>query len=230
MSCQQMMTSASSAKNQDTCHGIVCAYAVLTVITMATSQLTAQTRYPHQVPHLDTEEGHQATTTKTDHILRIIIEMDTDTTPCPETHAQTHNTTITGTGTDIVSQDLIHATIATEVAADIIQEGDILDHTANPHATAHHAIDTLIHTASDATHHTGDLHNTEAFPETIARPDLTILPNTKHLQDQPTPTAGQNRAVKPINKLPSMTLHQNTIVLMIWIVIQRMIQTRRALS
>ena len=111
--------------------------------------------------------------------------MDTDTTPHPETHAQTQDTMITGTGTDIVSQDPIHATIATEVAADIIPEGDILDHTADPHATAHCAIDTLIHTASDVTHHTGDLHNTEVFPETIARPNLTSPPTQNICKTNP---------------------------------------------
>ena len=210
-----MMTSASSSKNQDTWHGIVHAYTVLTVITMATLQLTAQTRYHHQVPLLGTEEGHQTTTAKTDHILGIIIEMDTDTTPHPETHTQTQDITITETDTDIVSQDSIHTITATEVAADTIQGGDILDHTADPHTAAHHTIDTLIHTASDATHHTGDLCITGVFPETIASPDLTPFPNTKHLQDQTTPTARQNRAVKPINKSPSMTHHRNTIVLTI---------------
>ena len=48
-------------------------------------QLTAQTKYPHQVPHLDTEAGHQAITARTDCILAIIIEMNTDTTTHPET-------------------------------------------------------------------------------------------------------------------------------------------------
>ena len=133
MSCQQTMTGASSAKNQDTWHGIAHTYAVSSVISMATSQLTAQTRYPHQVPLLGTEDEHQAATTRTDHILGIIIGMDTDTTPHPGTHTKIQDIMITETDTGIVSQDLIPAITATEAAADTIPAGDLLDHTADPH-------------------------------------------------------------------------------------------------
>ena len=114
---------------------------------------------------------------------------------------------ITEIDTDKVSQDPIHTITDTEVTAGTIQGEDILDYTADPHAAVHCTMDTLIHIAPDATHHTGDHCNTEVFLETIARPDPTMHPNAKHLKNQHTPTARHNRGAKPINKSPLMIHH-----------------------
>ena len=58
-------------------------------------------------------------------------------------------------------------------------------HTTKPHATAHHATETQVHTTTDETSHTDDPHHTEVFPGIAVDPDLTHHTNmtTKHHQN-----------------------------------------------
>ena len=83
--------------------------------------------------------------------------------------------------------------VDTGVTVTVTHEEVTPGHITNPHATAHHAIETQVHLANDKTPHTEDPHHTEVFPGISVDPDLTHHTNTttKHHQNHLTAPTGQ---------------------------------------
>ena len=108
--------------------------------------------------------------------------------------------------------------IATGVTVKATHEGVILGPTTDPHTAAHHATETQVHTTTNETLHTEDLHHTEVFPGIAVDPDHVHHTNTttKHHQNCLTALTKQPGKTKTgnINKSPLMIHHPNTTALM----------------
>ena len=124
-------------------------------MNMAMLLQTAQTKYHHQVHLHDTEI--------------IILAWDTILDP--------HLTIITGTDTGFTGQDHIPTVTDTEVKAKVIHREVTPGHITDVHTGAHLATVTQPLIIINGTHHTGDLHCTEALPHIL---EITVGLNHIH--------------------------------------------------
>ena len=125
---------------------------------------------------------------------------------------------IIGTNIGLGGQDPIPVVIATGVTVKATHEGVILGPTTDPHTTAHYATETQVHTITNETLHTEDLHHTEVFPGIAVDPDHMHHTNTttKHHLNSLTAQTKQPGKTKTgnINKSPLTIHHPNTTALM----------------
>ena len=108
--------------------------------------------------------------------------------------------------------------IATGVTVEATHKGVILGPITDPHTTAHHTTETQVHTTTNETLHTEDLHHTEVFPGITVDPDHVhhTTTTTKHHQNHltaPTKQPGKTRTGN-ISKSPLMIHHLNTTAMM----------------
>ena len=156
-------------------------------MSMAMLQQIAQTKSHHQVHWQDTEV---TVLTQDDAIVpNLTITIDIGTI-----------TMIIETNMGLAGQDPISTVIATWVTVKVTHEGVILGPITNPHTTAHHATETLVHTTTDETPHTEDLHHTEVLPGIAVDPDHVHHTNTttKHHQNcltAPTKHPGKTKKI-----------------------------------
>ena len=139
---------------------------------MATSQQIAQTKFHHQ--------AHQ-------HGIEVTVPTQDNAIDPPPTITIKIGTITMIIGTDIglAGRDPIPTVIATGVTVKETHEGVVLGPITNPHTTAHHTTETQVHTATNGTLHTEDLHPTEVFPGITVYPDHVHHTNmtAKHHQN-----------------------------------------------
>ena len=126
-------------------------------------------------------------------------------------------TIIIGTDIGLAGQYPIPVVIATGVTVKATHKGVILGPITNPHTAAHHTTETQVHTTTDKTLHTEDLHHT-VFPVIAVDPDQVHHTTTtaKHHQNHLTTLTKQLGKTRTgnISNSPLMIHHPNTTALM----------------
>ena len=177
-------------------------------------QQIAQTKYHHQVHQQGTEITVLTQDNAIDPHLTITIETGSITV-------------IIGTDIGLAGRHTIPMVIATGVPVKATDKGVVLGPITDPHTTTHHATETQVHTTTNETLHTEDLHHTEVFPGITVDPDHVHHTNTttKHHQNHLTAPTRQPGSTKTgnINRSPLMIHHPNTTAPMNKLVNQTMI-------
>ena len=211
-------TSVSNVRKLATWHTIVLISDASIVTIMDTLQWIALTKY-----HLQAHWHDAETTPLVDMMDQHLGIIATPGTPIVTIE----------TGTDSVNLDLTHVTPDIGVTVIVILTEAIPDHFTSPHAVALCTTGVHAHTATTVTHHIADPHPAEISPEMKVDPEhinptgTATNPHKDHL-----PVHNQHPRsprIEGTNRLQLMIHPQNIIALMIRMVIQRMILTRRAL-
>ena len=174
-------------------------------MNMAMLQQIAQTKSHHQAH----QQGTEVTVPTQDDVIdphpTITIKIGTITI-------------IIGTDIGLSGQDPIPMVITTGVTVEATHKGVVLGPITDPHTAAHHAAETQVHTTTDGTLHTEDLHHKKVFRGITVYPDHVHHTNTtaKHHQNHLTALTKQPGKTKTgnINKSPLMIHHPNTTALM----------------
>ena len=206
------MTSASNARKLARWHDTVPISDVLTVTTMDMLLQAALTKY-HLQAHQHAVETTPPVGMNDPHLGIIAI---------PGIH-----TVIIGIDTGSVILDLVHTTLGTGVTATMTPTGVTSDHFIDLHIIALHATGAQAHIVTASTHHITNPHPTGISPKMTADPNHTNPASniTNQYEDLllvckqclgKTRTEGTNRS-------QLMTLPQNTIVQMSWIMTLRKI-------
>ena len=138
------------------------------------------------------------------------------------------------TSTDLFNLALTHKTPDIGVTVIVIPTEAVLDHFIDLHAVAPCITGVPAHTVTVVTHHIADAHHADISPEmTVDLECINLTGNTKILHKNHLSVHTQHPGslrIEGTNRLQLMIHLQNIIAQMNRTVIQRMIQTRIALS